>query len=61
MYGKEMVVKLAGTVVGIYRTTGVLEFKWVGVFTTTTDCSALFDWSGSRNDWPSCIYLRYDA
>ena len=53
MYGKEIVVKKAGTVVGIYRTTGILEFKWVGVFTTATDCSALFDWTGSRSDWPS--------
>jgi hypothetical protein len=39
-----------GQSLGIYRNEAVyakLLFKWIGVYTTASDCSGPFDWSES--------------
>ncbi len=37
---------------GVYRNDGeILSFRWIAVFSTASNCSGPFDWSGSRLDW----------
>ena len=47
-YGKEIKVGAYGSSVGIYRNDGLeFQLRWIGIFSTATDCSGSFDWSGS--------------
>jgi hypothetical protein len=51
-YGKEIKVGAYGKSVGVYRSNGGdFSFRWIAVFTTASNCSGPFDWSGSRLDW----------
>jgi enolase len=47
-YGKEIKVGAYGRSVGVASYNQILSFRWIAVFTTKTDCSGPFDWSGSR-------------
>jgi hypothetical protein len=40
------------TSVGVYRyDNNRMSFRWIAVFTTASNCSGAFDWSGSRASW----------
>jgi len=45
--GMEVKVGRTGTVVGVYRndTGSTFGLRWIGIFSTATDCSEPFDWS----------------
>jgi hypothetical protein len=50
--GKEIKVGAYGKSVGVYRPSGgYFSFRWIAVFSTASDCSGAFDWSGSRANW----------
>jgi hypothetical protein len=51
--GKEIPVGLFTTSFRIERSDGLpLGFFWVGIFSTLSECSGTFDWSGSWQTWP---------
>jgi hypothetical protein len=47
--GKEIKIGKLARSVAVYREDGNAYFTvhWIGVFSTKSDCSASFDWSGS--------------
>jgi len=55
-YGKEIIVRLLGQSVSIYRTDDDLKLKGFLLTTTATDCSEKFDWSGSFN-FPALVSI----
>jgi hypothetical protein len=44
--GKEMIIAGFGSVLGIVRTDGPLAFRWIGVYSTATDCTGELTWVG---------------
>jgi hypothetical protein len=53
-FGKNVIVMDYGSVVAVIRTDGVqLALHYVGIFSTATDCTDAFDWSGSNLEWAS--------
>jgi hypothetical protein len=47
-YGKEILIMEYGSVIAVVKTDGQpLALRWIGVFSTATDCSEPFDWSAS--------------
>lgn len=46
--GKEMIIAGFGSVLGIIRTDGnPLAFRWIGVYSTATDCTGELTWAGT--------------
>lgn len=50
-YGKEIKVNAYGKSVAVYRSDNTkLSFRWIAVFTTKTNCTGSFSWTGTSNN-----------